>query len=103
MNLDAQRQMALAIASMTQSEVLWIFRHSPYQFGLSAKVKPKKGISEKELLVPPSQVAEMIGLLDRLGALIREHVDIIRQYHLEFLQGAYLSAYQDALTEVSPG
>lgn len=94
-------QMGLALASMTQAEVLWISRHNRYQSGLTAKAKPKKGILEKDLIVPPSQVAEMIGLLDQMGALIREHVHIIRQYHLEYLQGAHKAAYEQALTEVS--
>jgi len=93
-------QMALAIASMVRGELLWIYRHHPYSTGLT-KVKLKKGLTEKDLQLTPSQVAEMIGILEMLGALIEEHSSIIRQYYHEYLLGAHKTAYEQSLPEVS--
>ena len=34
-----------------------------------------------------AQMAELIGLMDGLSTLVREHANIIRQYYLGYLKG----------------
>jgi hypothetical protein len=42
----------------------------------------------------------MIGLLDRLGSLVRDHSGMIQQYYLDYLKGAYKAGYEALQQEV---
>jgi hypothetical protein len=45
-------------------------------------------------------VVELIGLLDALCTLAREHEPIVRQYYAEYLHGAHTTGLEDLINEV---